>query len=143
MSKYYYNTGRWPTPNQVKEIMVNQSQKQIKELEGGSILPGVLATGIDLTNNNFSNMPPATGGTGWFTNSHHYYRLEMDFYNDVGRNLLQSHRNRYYGRHNSVDIMGTTAKIGFFNAKGFDRSQSQGRRPREGGIYPRPKIRRS
>ena len=143
MSKYYYNTGRWPTPNQVKEIIVNQSKDNpIKELEGGSIFPGVTATGIDLTGKSFSDMPPAEGGTGWFTNSHHYYRLEMDFYNDVERNLLQSHRNRYYGRHNSVDLMGTTAKIGFFNAKGFDRAQSQGRRPREGGIYPRPKIRR-
>ena len=142
MSKYYYNTGRWPTPNQVKDILVNQSQNKIKELEGGSILSDVLATGIDLTGKSFSDMPPATGGTGWFTNSHHYYRTEMDFYNDRYRNLLQSHINQQYGKHNSLDLMGTTAKIGFFNAKGFDRSQSQGRRPREGGIYPRPKIRR-
>ena len=143
MSKYYYNTGRWPTPNQVKEILTNQSKDNpIKELEGGSIFHAGAGSNIDITGKSFSDMPPATAGFGWFTNSHHYYRTEMDFYNDPKRNLLQSHRYQYSGRHNSLDLMGTTAKIGFFNAKGFDRAQSQGRRPREGGVYPRPKIRR-
>ena len=116
MEKYYHFTGKWPTNNQSKEILINQGKDKV--------------VGVDPFD--WANTPAASGT---------YYRpTEMEdttAVNTVDQNYSIN------GTIQLSNLAGTTTKRAFFNAKGFDRVLSQGRRPQEGAVYPRPKIRRS
>jgi hypothetical protein len=116
MEKYYHFTGRWPTNNQAKEILINQGKDKV-----------ITADPFD-----WANTPHADGSN--------YRPTEME--DDSPVNSVD----QGYSLNGNIqlsNLAGTTTKRAFFNAKGFDRVSSQGRRPQEGGVYPRPKIRRS
>jgi len=116
MEKYYHFTGKWPTNNQSKEILINQGKDKV--------------FGVDPFD--WANTPAASGT---------YYRpTEME--DTTAVNTVDDNYS-INGTIQLSNLAGTTTKRAFFNAKGFDRVLSQGRRPQEGAVYPRPKIRRS
>ena len=115
MDQYYHNNGRWPTPNQLKDILLSQAQDKI----------------IGVPSTTWDNVPDASTGTITVPETEDSVHLIR-----TGVNIS------YNGHHRMTDLCGTTTKRAFFSGKGFERSQSQGRRPETGGVYPRPKIRR-
>lgn len=115
MEKYYYYNGRWPTPAQVKQILVNQAKDEA----------------YNVPSTNWSNV----GGAGFS-----FTVTEME----GGATLCTAQVG--YSTNGSLgmsDLAGNTGLRAFFNAQGFDRSQTQSFRPTSGGVYPRPKIRRT
>ena len=116
MEKYFELNGRWPTPNQVKEIVVNQAKDIL----------------ISVDPVNWANAPSPSVG---ITNS------QMDF-SSQSLNYLQDGIGLNGGVVTS-NIAGSPTIRAFWNAKGFNRAQSQGVRPTSGALYPRPKIARN
>ena len=115
MEKYYYYNGRWPTPTQVKQILTNQAKDEA----------------YNVPSTNWSSV----GGAGFS-----FTVTEME-----GAATLCTAQVGYStnGSLGMSDLAGNTGLRAFFNAQGFDRSQTQSFRPTSGGVYPRPKIRRT
>lgn len=116
MEKYFMLNGRWPTPSQVKEILINQAKDII--------------IGVDAVD--WSNVPAASNS---ITVS------QLDF-SSQSINYIQNGMS-VNGAIALSNLAETTTKRAFWNAKGFNRAQSQGERPTSGAVYPRPKIARN
>lgn len=114
MEKYFYYNGNWPTPNQVKDIIVNQAKS-----EGY----GVESTNWSAVGNPDTNFVVTEDEDGDIL-----AKVEVGM--AINGGLAYS------------DLAGTTALRSFFNAQGFNRSNTTGSRPTSGSVYPRPRIRR-
>lgn len=113
MEEFKYNNGRWPTPIEVKNILISKAQDIV--VGGESI--------------DWSSTPTADGSL--VTSSY------MEF---PSQSLIRTFdNNAWNGGYQFTDLCGTTTKRAFYSGKGFDRSQSQGRRPVSGAVYPRPR----
>lgn len=114
MEKFFKNVGRYPTPNEVKDILINQGKDRYY--------------GVDSTD--WSNVgSPSTA----------LYRNETESTRSLCAAAPGYSLN---GNLSCTELGGGTGIQAFFNAKGFNRAQTYDKRPASGVVYPRPKVKR-
>ena len=112
MEEYYTLHGAWPSPQQVKDMLVAESRN---DLEFYSTVP------------DWSNVPAASDTD--ITPTQTVYR-------NTGHVKLK------HGEVQDIhltDQAGTPNRKGFLNAKGFNREQTYKKRPLSGVLFPRPR----
>ena len=112
MEEYYTLHGAWPSPQQVKDILVAESRN---DLTFYSTVP------------DWSNIPTASDTNIIPTQS---------TYTSTGHVKLK------HGEIQQIyltDQAGTANRKGFLNAKGFNREQTYKKRPTSGVLFPRPR----
>jgi len=112
MEEYYTLHGAWPSPQQVKDMLVAESRN---DLEFYSTVP------------DWSNVPAASDTDIIPTQT---------VYNSTGHVKLK------HGEPQDIhltDQAGTPNRKGFLNAKGFNREQTYKKRPTSGVLFPRPR----
>ena len=112
MEEYYTLHGAWPSPQQVKDILVAESRN---DLSFYSSVP------------DWSNIPTASDTNITPTQS---------TYSSAGHVKLK------HGESQQIyltDQAGTPNRKGFLNAKGFNREQTYKKRPTSGVLFPRPR----
>ena len=114
MEKYFYYNGSWPTPNQIKDIIINQAKSE--------------GYGVESTNWSAVGNPDTNFVVTEDEDGDVLAKVEVGM--AINGGLAYS------------DLAGTTALRSFFNAQGFNRSNTTGSRPTSGSVYPRPRIRR-
>ena len=115
-----------PTPDQVKSMLIAESRKNvIKDRDSFS----------DLSSYSWSNVFESGEG--------HDIGLQTptEYKGITGWHFLQLATGTGYGNGawNFGELAGTTTNRVFWNAKGFNRSQTLGKRPLTGTLYPRPR----
>lgn len=114
MERYYTYNKVWPTPNQIKNILLGEAKNVVK--------------GVDSTT--WSNVPSAS------TN----YSVNEFAFGTSSVNTIQDGVGSPNGSFTLADLAGTTSKRAFLNAKSFSRTYTYGKRPSTGKVYPRTKI---
>jgi len=114
MEKYFYYNGSWPTNSQVKEILLNQAKAEVYGVESTDW------SAVGSADTGFTTTEDEDGDT--------LAKIE------VGTAIN--------GGIGYSDLIDTTTLTSFFNAQGFNRSNTTGYRPTSGGVYPRPRIKR-
>ena len=132
MEEYMTYNNEWPTPDQVKELLLAQANDFQESWDG-------MRRGLHPSN---AKMVKSAGGFDWTSvpaaNSHktsttsHGYSTINKMQDGTGMNGSVAY----------IDLAGTTRKFASYNTKGFNRSQTRGPRPKSGGVYPRPRIQR-
>ncbi len=112
MEEYYTLHGAWPSPQQVKDILVAESRN---DLTFYSSVP------------DWSNTPTASDTNIIPTQS---------TYSSTGHVKLKHGESQ---RIRLIDQAGTANRKGFLNAKGFNREQTYKKRPLSGVLFPRPR----
>ncbi len=119
MEEYYVLNGAWPTPDQVKNMLIAESRPTL----------------VSVATTNWSNV------TGINTNimpQGSMYARESP-HNDLRPHLL------VYDTHGGVinpyftDLAGTPNRVAFWNTKSFNREHTYKERPTSGVLYPRPR----
>ena len=134
MEEYMTYNNAWPTPAQIKEILLSQADRNnYQESWDGT------RRGLHPSN---AKMVKSAGGFDWTSvpaaNSHittttsHGWGPINKMENGTGMN----------GSVKYIDLAGTTRRFCSYDTKGFNRSQTRGPRPKSGGVYPRPRIQR-
>ena len=126
-----YNNA-WPTPDQVKELLLAQANDFQESWDG-------MRRGLHPSN---AKMVKDAGGFDWTSvpaaNSH---KTSTTSHGSGTINKIQNGT----GMNGSVaylDLAGTPRKYASYNTKWINRSQTRGPRPKSGGVYPRPRIQR-
>lgn len=119
MERYYTYNNVWPTPDQIKKILLSETKQEIQNIDG-TTWSNVSSASITLT------FPSA------FSPNNSFYGINQ-IYSGITRN----------GAFKIGELAGTTAKRVFLNSQSFDRSQTQSKRPISKKVYPRPKIKRT
>lgn len=132
MEEYMTYNNAWPTPDQVKELLLAQANDFQESWDG-------MRRGLHPSN---AKMVKDAGGFDWTSvpaaNSH---KTSTTSHGSGTINKIQNGT----GMNGSVaylDLAGTPRKYASYNTKGFNRSQTRGPRPKSGGVYPRPRIQR-
>ena len=112
MEEYYTLHGAWPSPQQVKDILVAESRN---DLTFYSSVP------------DWSNIPTASDTNIIPTQS---------TYTSTGHVKLKHGESQQI---RLTDQAGTPNRKGFLNAKGFNREQTYKKRPLSGVLFPRPR----
>lgn len=116
IEKFFHYNNRYPNPSELKTIIVSNAQGICTS-----------ATTPDWSGvfdaDDFTYNPPELDTT-------YMYRIDPNVASGNGGYTL-------------AELAGTTNKRVFWNAQSFNRDMTDGRRPASGGVYPRPKIRRS
>ena len=112
MEEYYTLHGAWPSPQQVKDILVAESRN---DLTFYSSVP------------DWSNIPTASDTNIIPTQS---------TYTSTGHVKLKHGESQQI---RLIDQAGTPNRKGFLNAKGFNREQTYKKRPTSGVLFPRPR----
>jgi hypothetical protein len=116
MERYFVYNGLWPTPDQVKSILLSEAREVV--------------AGYDSTT--WNNVP--TANTNYSVNS---FSGATSYVNHIQDGFWSPN-----GGFRLAELAGTTTKRAFLNAQSFDRKYTQGKRPQSGTLYPRSKIRR-
>ena len=114
MEEYYTLYGSWPTPNQVKSMVIAEAKSVV----------------IDVVTTTWDNVPTASDTNINVTNSTTGTAL-VEIKDGISAN----------GALKFAELAGTPSKRGFWNAKGYNRSQTLGKRTStstNGVKYPRP-----
>ena len=119
LEKYFHYNGRYPTPSQLQKIIKGNAREIIVD-EPTTDWTNVIAPDVN------NQLRPRKM-------QRHIDSLCLSA--DIGTSMAFDFL--------ATDLCGTTNKRVFFNGKGFERTQTDGVRPAEGAVYPRPKIRRS
>lgn len=117
MEKYFVYNNSWPSNNTVKELLINNARSVVKGVNS--------TTWSDVPNASTNYSVGEIAGTSSFVN-----HIENGFWSPNGGFRF-------------TELLGTTTKRAFLDAQSFSRNQTQGKRPTSGGVYPRPKIRRT
>lgn len=115
--EYYVKFNQYPTPDQVKTILLNDAKSVTIGLDGPE----------------WDNVPSADTNYSVYSISN-YDRMEYLHRIETGYTMN--------GMNRLTELAGTTQKRIFFNAQGFSRINSTGKRPTSAKVYPRPKIRK-
>jgi len=118
MEKHYVLNGVYPTPDQLKSMMIAESRR----------------TSIHADTTTWSNVPTASATA--LTN-----QIPADHYGTMGTQYLEINANRTSpnGGLKFVDHLGTPNHTTTFNNKAFNREQTYKERPRTGVLFPRPR----
>ena len=117
MEEYFTYNGRWPTPNEIKSIVISRAKPVVKSVDSTT----------------WSSVP--TASTNYSVSE---FTLTTNNVNQIRDGVSNANGGYRFG-----ELAGTTTKRCFINAQSFDRSQTQNKRPVSGKVYPRPKIRRT
>ena len=112
MEEYYTLHGAWPSPQQVKDILIAESRNDLKFY---STVP------------NWSNVPAASDTDIIPTEQVHSSEGHVKLKHGVKMSIYLS------------DQAGTPNRKSFLNAKGFNREQTYKKRPTSGVLFPRPR----
>ena len=114
------SAGNYPTPNELKALLVNKTNSRKVVTETSSITNSY-------PSNDWNNVPTASDDNFTVPESNSGW-AKCEIKNGISTN----------GGFQFAELAGTTTKRAFFNAKGFNRRHTRGRRPRAGVMYPRP-----
>ena len=132
MEEYMTYNNVWPTPDQVKELLLSQADRNNYQESWSGMRRGLHPSNAKMVNDaggfDWSNVSAASvkitstvsHGDGWI--------------NYMVTGTLMNGSVRY------IDLAGSTRRFASYNTKGFNRSQTRGPRPKSGGVYPRPRI---
>ena len=112
MEEYYTLHGAWPSPQQVKDILIAESRN---DLTFYSTVP------------DWSNTPTASDTNIIPTQSTYSSTGHVKLKHGVSQQIRLT------------DQAGTANRKGFLNAKGFNREQTYKKRPLTGVLFPRPR----
>ena len=132
MEKYMVYNNVWPTPAQIKELLLESGDNDFQESwagRRGALHPSkskVYKSGVSV---NWASVGDAnTKITAHADNGGTVNRIDVNW--------------AMNGWIEYVDPAGTPRKYASLNTKGFDRFQTRGPRPKSGALYPRPRIQR-
>ena len=132
MEKYMVYNNVWPTPAQIKELLLESGDNDFQESwagRRGALHPSkskVYKSGVSV---NWASVGDAnTKITAHADNGGTVNRIDVNW--------------SMNGWIEYVDPAGTPRKYASLNTKGFDRFQTRGPRPKSGALYPRPRIQR-
>ena len=118
MEKYYVLNGVWPTPTQVKNILVTESRNGKKRL-------------LDPASTTWSNVPNASSSN--ITLDEH----KRGFYSG---SLIKVTKNpSLNGGVKFAELAGTPMYRAYFNTEIHTKEQAKGQRPTTGVMFPRPR----
>ena len=112
MEEYYVLNGAWPTPQQVKDMLIAESRPTL----------------VDVQTTTWSNVPAASD-----TDIH---PQETYYSPDYGHAKLKGGIEQHIF---VTDLAGTPNRQCHWNAKGFNREHTYKERPVSGVLYPRPR----
>jgi hypothetical protein len=116
MERYYFYNKIWPTNTQIKNILIAEAKPVVQNVDS--------TTWENRPNASSNYSVQAFAGIKNFVNW-----IQNGFFSPNGGFRLG-------------ELAGTTPKRSFLNAQSFNRSNTTGKRPITGAVYPRPKIRR-
>ena len=132
MEEYMTLNNAWPTPAQVKQLLQSEQVRYQESWDGRRI--GLMPSQSKLTKSG--------GGFDWTSvPSASTHKSSTTAGGSGSINKMQDGT----GMNGSVayiDHAGTTRKFACIDTKCFNRNQTRGPRPKEGGVYPRPRITR-
>lgn len=118
MEKYYVLNGVWPTPSQVKNILVTESRNGRKRL-------------IDPASTSWSNVPNASSSN---------IKLDAQRLGFYSGSLIKISKNpSLNGGIKFAELAGTPMNRVFFNTEVTSKEQAMGQRPTSGVMFPRPR----
>ena len=118
MEEYYTLNGAWPTPTQVKNMLVTEARNGNNRA-------------LDPASTTWSNVPTAASTTIQSVNQK-YYPIDSSLVR-IAKNQSMNGSNQF------AELAGTPPFYAFWNAKGHSREQTMHRRPTTGVMYPRPR----
>ena len=118
MEEYYTLNGAWPTPTQVKNMLVTEARNGNNRA-------------LDPASTTWSNVPTAATTTIQSVNQK-YYPIDSSLVR-IAKNQNMNGSNQF------AELAGTPPFYAFWNAKGHSREQTMHRRPTSGVMYPRPR----
>ena len=134
MEEYMTYNNAWPTPAQIKEILLSQADRNNYQESWDATRRGLHPSN--------AKMVKSAGGFDWTsvpaadshitTTTSHGWGPINKMQDGTGMN----------GSVKYIDLAGTTRRFCSYDTKGFNRSQTRGPRPKSGGVYPRPRIQR-
>ena len=132
MEEYMTYNNVWPTPDQVKELLLSQADQNNYQESWSGMRRGLHPSNAKMVKDSggfdWSNVPAASVQIT-STLSHGVYTINF-MATGTGMN----------GSVRYIDLAGSTRRFASYNTKGFNRSQTRGPRPKSGGVYPRPRI---
>lgn len=117
LEEYYEKFNQYPSPNQLKNIMLSNAKSVVQGVDG-TTWSNRAAPDTDYQVSAISN----------YTGKRNLHQIQINFSPN--------------GQYRFTELAGTTTKRVFFNSQSFNRSNTEGRRPRNKAVYPRPKIRK-
>ena len=118
MEKYYVLNGVWPTPSQVKNILVTESRNGRKRL-------------IDPASTTWSNVPNASSSS---------ITIDEQRNGSYSGSLLRITKTpSLNGGVKFAELAGTPIYRAFFNTEVHTKEQAMGQRPTSGVMFPRPR----
>ena len=132
MEEYMTLNNAWPTPAQVKELLLSEQVRYQESWDGRRI--GLMPSQFKLTKSG--------GGFDWTsvgTASTHKSSTTASGSGSINKMQDGTGMN---GSVAYIDHAGTTRKFACIDTKCFNRNHTRGPRPKEGGVYPRPRITR-
>jgi len=134
MEEYMTYNNEWPTPDQVKELLLSQADENNFQESWDTMRRGLHPSNAKMVKSaggfDWTSVPAANSHISQ-TTSHGWGNLNK-IQNGTGMN----------GSVGYLDLASTTRRFSSYNTKGFNRSQTRGPRPKSGGVYPRPRIQR-
>ena len=134
MEEYMTYNNAWPTPDQVKELLLSQADRNNFQESWDAMRRGLHPSNAKMVKSaggfDWTSVPAANSHISQ-TTSHGWGNLNK-IQNGTGMN----------GSVGYLDLASTTRRFSSYNTKGFNRSQTRGPRPKSGGVYPRPRIQR-
>jgi len=118
MEEYYTLNGAWPTPTQVKNMLITEARNGNNRA-------------LDPTSTTWSNVPTASSSVIQSINQT-LYPLDSSLVR-IAKNQSMNGGNLF------AELAGTPPFYAFWNAKGHSREQSMHKRPTTGVMYPRPR----
>lgn len=117
LEEYYEKFNQYPSPTQLKNIILGNAKSVVKGVDG-TTWSNRAAPGTDYQ----------VSAIGIYEYRGYIHQIQNDIYPN--------------GDFKLTELAGTTTKRVFFNSQSFNRSNTEGRRPRNKAVYPRPKIRK-
>jgi len=111
MEKYFYYKGAWPTPNETKQLLLQSAKDIVKGLKTAP----------------WDDISPALT----------VIQRKEDGVSGSGSLVRITTGSAGNGGYTFLERAGTTTKRAFFNARGYDRKFTKGKRPAKGALYPR------
>jgi len=132
MEEYMTYNNVWPTPAQVKELLLSQADKNNYQESWSGMRRGLHVGNTKIVND--------AGGFDWTNVPAASSRITTTVSNGSAWINFMATGTHMNGSVRYIDLAGSTRRFASYNTKGFNRSQTRGPRPKSGGVYPRPRI---